>query len=384
MSATSYNIPLGNIATYLNSEGWISAEDDNDRWYVFVGKEGSENDAFEIVLPKKTRSPDYPIYVMHTIEILSSLADKSHESVLQEIDDACRDVLLVRVDDSADARSIPMDLAAKQIPKLKQLVAFAACSEKSQKAHYINSSQGKAMAEHYRFGHTVSGSFGYRVESAVGEKVLFQEDTNQLRQLEIFEDQEIEEIPPLERRVMERIVRGLAATAETVDVHDITPLVDGYISGFNANMCHALLEISKRHERPIEYNVLWSKKIPVPNDVKQHSSIRIDRNHFDYLHAARRHLMVIEPEKISIEGRVTALSSEDDPRSDDVDDRSVIVRVTSGRFKSRKLRIALGKRDYERADNAHMDWNTISVTGVMQRMGSHWHLSDPSDFRVIR
>ena len=384
MAATTYDIPIANITTFLDEEGWNLEQEGDDRWYVFSGEEDSDNDSFEIVLPKTTRSPEYPLYVMHMIEILSSLADKPHELIMQEIQNVCRDVLLVRIDDRASTTSIPMDRAAKQIPKLKQLVAFAACSEKSQKAHYRDSSKGKAMAEHFRFGHTVAGSFGYRVESAVGERMLFHEDLDQLRQLEIFEDQEIEEAPPLERRVLERIVRGLVATAKSVEVRNTQPLVDGYFSGFNANMCQAILQIGQGHYEPIEYRVSWSKKIPVPKDIVQHSSIRIDRSHFDYLNAASRELKETEPRKITVEGRVTALSSEDDPRSEHVDDRSVIVRVSSGRFKSRKLRIALGKRDYERADKAHMDWNTISVTGEMRQIGSHWHLTDPNDFRVIR
>ena len=384
MAATIYDIPIANITTFLDEEGWKLEQEGDDRWYVFCGEEDSDNDSFEIVLPKSIRSPEYPLYVMHMIEILSSLADKSHDLIVQEIQNVCRDVLLVRVDDRASTTSIPMDRAAKQIPKLKQLVAFAACSEKSQRAHYKDSSQGKAMAEHFRFGHTVAGSFGYSVESAVGERVRFNEDRDQLRQLEIFEDHEIEEAPPLERRVLERIVRGLVATAKSVEVGNPQPLVDGYYSGFNANMCQALLQICKGHDEPIEYRVSWSKKIPIPNDIKQHSCIKIDRTHFEYLNAASRQLKVKEPKNVSIEGLVTALSSDDDPRSDDVDDRSVIVRVTSGRFKSRKLRIALGKRDYERADKAHMHWNTISVTGEMHQIGSLWHLTDPNDFRVIR
>ena len=227
-------------------------------------------------------------------------------------------------------------------------------------------------------------SFGYRVESAVGDCVLFREDSEQLRRLEIFSDQEVEEIPPLERRVMERIVRGLAATAKSANEDEITPLVDGYYSGFNANMCNALLEISMGHEEPVEYTASWSKKFPVPPEIKEHSRIRIDRSHFVYLDAARRQLMTQQPEKTTIEGMVTALSSEDDPRSDDADNRAVIVRITTGKYKARKLRIALGKRDYERADKAHMNWNTISVTGEMRQIGSHWHLSDPCDLKVIR
>ena len=112
MSATAYNIPIANITTFLDDEGWKLQEEGDERWYVFSGEVNSDNDSFEIVLPKTTRSPEYPLYVMHMIEILSSLANKSHELIIKDIQNVCRDVLLVRVDGSADARSIPMHLLA--------------------------------------------------------------------------------------------------------------------------------------------------------------------------------------------------------------------------------------------------------------------------------
>lgn len=383
MTSTKYNISLEKIKAYLKGDGWRIVND-SSRWCVFVGHEDVNGDLFEIVLPQKDGSPEYPIYVMHTIEILSSLADKSRELIIQEIQSVNRDVMLVREVNSNGGTSIPIESAAKQIPNLKQLVAYAACSEKNQKTHYRDSTQGKDMAKHFRFGHTSNGSFGYRVESSVGEKTQFQENTRQLRQLQIFEEQEIEVIPPLERRVMERIVRGLAATAETVQIGDLDPLLKGYAAGFNANMCYALLKVSEGHNEPIEFNVTWSKKIPVSKDVTQHCNIRIDRSHLGFLKTASQQLKKIEPIQTSIEGLVTALSSEDDPRGDDVEERAVIIRVATGKHKSRKMRIALGKRDYEQAHRAHIDWKTISVTGVMQYIGSHWYLSDPQDFQIIR
>ena len=382
MIPTKYNIPLEKIRSYLESGGWRIVNN-NRRWCVFEGQKDVKGDPFEIVLPKKDRSPEYPIYVMHMIEILSSLAEKPQELIVQEIENVGCDVLYVRVDGTAGATSIPFHLAAKQIPNLKQLVAYAACSEKNQKAHYRDSWQGRAMAEHFRFGHTLSGSFGYRVESAVSKNVSYKEDSNQLRQLEIFEEHEVEEIPPLERRVMERIVRGLTTTAATASRGDLEPLLKGYGSGFNANMCYAILKILDGHDEPIDFSVSWSKKIPVSEDVKTYSSIRIDRTHFDYLKVAHKELKHILPQRKTIEGRVTALSSDDDPRSDNAEERSVIVRVTSGKHKRRKIRIGLGKRDYERAHRAHINWNTIAVTGVMQHIGSHWYLSDAHDLMII-
>ena len=383
MTATPYDIPLRNLRTFLDSEGWRLA-DDSERWMVYAGASDSVNESFEIVLPKDPRSASLQAYVMHSVEILSSLADKSHDLILQDIVNAGRDILVIQVDDRQGAISIPIELAARQIPKLKQLVAYAACSEKTQRTHYRDSSQGRAMAEHFRFGHTVAGSFGYRVESAVGETALLQEDSEILRQLDIFPEHEVDMVPPLERRVMERIARGLAATSRAADMQDVAPLVEGYAAGFNANMCRALLNFSKGLANPVAFNVSWSKKVAVAKDVERVPCIQIDRKHFDYLQAANRHLKMLEPQETSVEGLVTALSSDDDPKRDDIEDRSVIVRVTAGQQRLGKLRIALGKRDYEVAHKAHMDWNTVAVNGVLQRVGSRAWLTDPREFRIIR
>ena len=383
MSSSRYHIPVQNISTYLTSEGWQPVKG-NANWHVFHGMPGNSGEEFEIVIPTKTQSSDYPLYVMHMIEILASLMDKSHESIAEEIRKVCRDILLVRTQESDNAQSIPMYQAAKQIPNLKQLVAYAACSEKSQRTHYRNSGQGKAMAQHFRYGQTLSEGVGYSVESDVGDNLRLRESSDHLRQLDIFVDQNIDEIAPLERRVMERIVRGIAATIETARLGDLQHLVAGYGSGLNANMCYALLQMSDVHSQPIEFDVIWSKKIAVSGDVQQHRRLQIDRTHIGYLKDAHTQLKEIKPEKISIEGRVTALSSDEDPRSELVDDRSIMIRVSTGQFKNRKIRLALGKQDYARADEAHMNWKTISVTGVMHRIGSHWILSDPHDFRIIR
>ena len=127
MNASVYNLPLGHITSYLKSEGWELVSD-NKRWYVFEGCEDIEGDPFEIVLPKNINAPDYPMYVQHTIKILSSLMDKTPEKITNDILFYDWDILMVRMTENVDATSIPIHLAAKQIPALKQLIAYAASS----------------------------------------------------------------------------------------------------------------------------------------------------------------------------------------------------------------------------------------------------------------
>ena len=62
------------------------------------------------------------------------------------------------------------------------------------------------MVEHYRFGHTFAGSFGYTIESPlIHESDVFRSEfQDRLFELEAYTDEEVV-VTPLERRVMERV-----------------------------------------------------------------------------------------------------------------------------------------------------------------------------------
>lgn len=376
MNASVYNLPLGHITSYLKSEGWELVSD-NERWYVFEGCEDIEGDPFEIVLPKNINAPDYRTYVQHTVNILASLTDKAPQTVADDILLYDRDVLMIRILENVDTTSsIPIHLAAKQIPEIKQLIAYAACSEKNAKTYFDNSASGNKMLKHYRFGHTIASSFGYRIESPVGKQ-------ERLHQIDMFKD-EPEVILPLPRRVMERIIRGLAATEEAARLQNAQPLVDGYESGFNANMCDAIFNMSEQQKEPIEYSIKWSNKISVSEDLRNVNNIRIQRRHFEYLETASEKLKELQPKFRTIEGHVVGLSSRSDPQSEDEADRLVTIHWYPRSGRSRKIQTILGKKDYLDALKAHENWYIVSVQGFVQPRGSKWQLSEPREFKILR
>lgn len=380
MNASVYDLPLGHITSYLESEGWELVSD-NERWYVFEGCEDIEGDPFEIVLPKNINAPDYRTYVQHTVNILSSLTDKAPQTIADNILLYDRDVLTVRLTENVDVTSsIPIHLASKQIPQFKQLIAFAASSEQNARPYFRQPlSLAKEMTKHYRFGRLLAASFGYRIESPVGNKKHFQKP----HQMDLFEEDEV--ILPLSRRVMERIIRGLIATEKAVEQQNAQPLIDGYAEGFNANMCDAILRISDFQREPIEYGIKWSNKIIASDNMKNASNIHIRRRHFEYLETASEQLKILKPKFRTIHGLVIGLSSSGDPLSEDIIDRTVLVKWDPpGRGRPRKIRINLAKDDYVKAHRAHLAWDTISVNGIMQRKGSQWQLSEPREFRILR
>ena len=371
MNADLYALSAEQISSYLDFSGW-KLVNKNDRCYVFEGYKDADGNPFEIVLPVNEDAPDYPVYVEHTVRIMSALTDKSPEVVTNELILFDHDLLMI----DADSRSV--DNAAMQMPPIKRLIGHSANMERSLKPYFNQYYlEARKMLKHFEIHETNNGSVGYRVESKVGEIEPYQR--------KLFKDPtELGDKLPLERRVMERIATGLLTVDMAARERDAQLLIEGYADGFNANMCNAILEISRHSPRPIEYSVNWSRKLPVSQGLRDVNNILIEPLHIEYLKRACDKLKKRKPEFQRIEGRVIGLSSLDDPQSDDADnnERSIVVLRTDRNGSGRKLWINLGKEDYITAHKAHIDWETISVNGLAIKRRSGWQLAEPHNFKI--
>lgn len=372
MNAAVYELPAEHISSYLQRSGW-QLVNQNDRCYVFEGYEDVDDNPFEIVLPINYSAPDYPVYVEHIVRILSALTDKSPNSVANQLILFDRDMLMIEV----DSKSI--DNAAMQIPPIKRLIGHSANMERSLKPYFNQYySEARKMLKHFEIHQKYNGNVSYHVESQVGEVEPYQ--------TMLFGDKEDPgQRLPLQRRVMERIATGLIDLQNATSNRDPHVLLAGYADGFNANMCNAILEISKHSPKPIQYTVNWSKKLAVSQGVRDVKNIQIERLHIEYLKRTCDKLKQRKPDFQRIEGRVIGLSSSVDPQSDDDNnERSIVVLRTDRNGSGRKLWINLGKEDYIAAHKAHMDWKTISVGGLAIKRRSGWQLADPHDFKILR
>lgn len=356
------------LGFYLTRNNW-PLKNENDRWLVYRG------DHFvDIVLAKDALAPDYHVYVDHMLKTLSSATGEAQEQIANDIFCFYRDTLTIE----GDTRSIAF--ADTQVPSIRRLIAHSANMERSLKPNFNQYyAEARKMLSHFEFTHEHNGNLRHLVDSQVGEKKAFQ--------LEIpFEGQDPGEKLPLERRVMERIATGLFMLDYTARTQDWPSLVEGYADGFNANMCKAVLDISKYSPRPVKYSVSWSRKLPVSRGVNDVRNIQIEHSHIECLKRARDKLKEKKSEFHRIEGLVIGLSSLVDPQSDDAEnnERSIVVLRTDRRGSGRKLRINLGKDDYITAHKAHIDWKTISVDGFAVKRRSGWQLADPQEFKIIR
>ena len=373
-ASSTDTIPIDYFKGYLQLNDWELIRD-SKRWCVFHGRKSVSGRPFEIALPKLIEEDDYRVYVQQALKILSSLTSTDADVLAKNIMRYASDLCDVRVRGEADATSVPLDLAFKDIQRLRNIVRFGACSERNAMTYFSQAlSIADKMLRHYQFGHTISGSFSYSVESPVEEADRFHSKPKQL---------ELPLILPLQRRVMERIARGLIATEKSAKLQSAQPLIEGYGGGFNANMCDALLEMGNSRNEPLVFNITWSKKLEASDGVKRIAMIRFDQEHFRYLEIASTKLKTHTPELKAIKGVVVGLSSPDDPRSDDVKERFIILKWDRGRGRPRQVHVSLEKEDYITAHEAHLEWRTISVIGDLQKKGSIWQLADPQDFRIL-
>jgi hypothetical protein len=372
------NLQIENLISYLELTGWKPARTSNQRWLVLEGASDIDDEPLEIVLPQDSSAPDFKIYLANAINLLCAVTEERPENVVKKIRFFDRDVLSIRNLETDEQDSITLDLAAKQVSRLKQLVSYAASSEREPKPHFnFVLSIGRRMVERYRFGHTFPGSFGFTIEAPIVSKPV---------QLPLLpEDMERVVIMPLERRVMERIVRGLLATQRATKERDLQKLVREYSSGFNANMCDAIVKMSKERAMPLEYTVLWSPKLGPSDDIEDPGVIRLSEISYQYLDDASRELRELEPEYVVIRGMVTDLSSKGDPLGSSDIPRSIAIKWTNRPDRERpvKVIISLEREDYVAAHEAHLKWRTVEVTGAIERVGTLWRLSDPQDFKVI-
>ncbi len=363
MTALLPQPPLERLVSYLRFEGWKLVSD-NERWYVLEGYEDIDGDAIEIILSKNDSAPDYRLYIEQTLDIVSSLTNKSLDMLAREIMHRERDILDSRITKNADVTSTALMSAFNAVSGLKDLFVCATDSEqRDAKPFYQKAgSNPNRILEVVRFGHTFAGSFGYSIESPVKT------------QTDMFQ-------APLERRVLERIVTGLVTTDKAVKLEDISPLVNGYETGFSANMCDAVLSMSDDHSIPIEYSVRWSDKYPVSTHLSAINSVYIEREHFEYLREASERLRDIIPEYVTVEGTIASLKSPDDPQSADVADRKVTIKWEMEEGKSRTIVVPLERNEYEEAWVAHWNKQVVSVKGFVQ--GSKRLLTDAKEFKVL-
>lgn len=361
------------LVEYLNLTGW-KVSSSNDKWKVFEGDADYYGDPLEIVMPQDVRAPDTALYVSNAVTMLSAIKKIDPELLLRNIRFYDRDILRIKNLETGDTFSISLRMAAAQVPQLKNIVSYSACSEVDPLP--VHASTNKPIARHmvqqYQFGHTFRGSFGFTIEVPLSGSSITENDLLK----------GVKYLPP-ERRVMERIVRGLSHTKMAVETRDTQHIIENYADGFNANMCRSLLSLSVDKTSPIEFSITWSPKVVPSEDISKPDPLILSEPSYKHIEYAAKVLEELEPKEVTIRGLVKSLKADDNPLGLDTS-RTVVIEVTNASDKlPPRVTVLLSKEDYQHALTAHGEWLPVTIKGILQvRRGNKWHIIKYSSFDV--
>jgi|CXWL01.1.fsa_nt_gi hypothetical protein len=370
-----------NLLPFLRYSGWEQIDIAKARWIVVHGEQDVNKYPLELVFPLEKGADERRSYIVKAIELLAALKHEPMQLVVQSIINYDRDMLYIRNTDTEEENAIAFNLAVDQINNLKRTIQFSACSERDAKPYFPEITPvGRRATRSFLFGHTFAGSFGFTIEAPRLP------DPPQFIQPALPVNSDFPPPPvdvPFERRVVERIARGLVLTKRAEDERDHGVLLREYASGFNSNMCSAVVGISQDKKANVEFRIAWSPKIRPGDDVAQIQPVRLLPNGYEILEYAAQQLKSLKPEFVNVVGHVRALTSSDNPLSLGTR-RAVVVRgIYPGIRRAVDVIVELERDDYAKANDAHIRWQNVQASGIISRSGTGWRLLNMRDFKVL-
>ena len=360
------------LERYLLRSGWKRQTYPNHirRIYLDGDESGGE---IELFFTDDARSADREIKL--ALNTLSQLCERSIASIIYDVRSLAYDIIRTRVPtEYVRNEAIELRLAATYIKNMKDFLASAATTEVTGGKSYKRVlKDAVSYSEGCLFGHTFKGSFGFVIESPLG--------LNESPALDI-----VEETPPFERKVVERIANGLISYRKAVEEQSPAPIV-AHGQGFSANMCDILAGIVEEMEvSRLDINIALSPEWRSISSEDISSIFSIEFKDLGLLREASKSLRQEEeePQEVTIFGRVKRLETEGNPADlfDRTAAREIEVNWVNEDDKLLRVKCAVSPSNYLLAVEAHKSGKIVSATGMLAKTGRSWVLNDVSEFKV--
>lgn len=359
------------LERYLVSHGWQSQSLSGGTRRLWVD-DADASIPIEIFLNNARNSHHRDILLALTT--VSQFYDRSLPEIYSEIRALNYDIITTRIPNDYVANdSIALKVASEYLDKMKDLLAAAGSAEVSGD-RYIRRlrKEGIEYSDRCRFGHTFRGSFGFQIESPVG---LNDEPTLD----------GMEEAPPLGRRVVERISRGLLSLRIAESASSPSAIVSDD-RGFSSNMCEILVDIIKdvgisHLEIDIAFSPEWRS-----TSASESGSFSLSHAHVDVLEQAAKALRVEDPpQSIEIAGRIKRLETDGNPSDifDDASRREIELVWVNEDSRPVQVKLLLSPEQYLLALDAHKDGRLVLAKGMLTRVGRSWRLEEILSFEPI-
>jgi hypothetical protein len=377
---------LDDLIVYLRRHGWKPESSPSDQTQVWTCGEDAVGNPIRIVLPSSSEDPYTDELIMRAIRLIAVRREDDPVVVAFNIAKRDSDVLCPRIVGKHINGSVPYRLVSDVIKGIGDLLAASATQEDNPREHFDRVTQvGKKFVERCRFGHTQRRSFGLVVECPVGLNPggdLF-EESDEVEPTET----------PFERRVVERVAKGLLDLRRSIQDGSPSPLTQNVALGFNANLCDALTGILETvDDLDLEFGILWSPEWRTRQMVSGFRSLRIESHSVEYLQAASRALRsdLGESKKQAIDGTIIELHSLtpplDDVEVEGSEERTILVsRPMPDRPRPMIIEMTLDAESYRKACDAHKTGALIRATGWLEKPSrtSHHKLGGLTGFEVL-
>lgn len=307
--------PLGTIAARVLLDGRTAGT----RNFTIYVSALADFQGVELVVPSTVDSPEYAQLIARVFEGLAALEDREEEEVLRAVREVGFDVLRSRIPDAqVVGDAIHLNIARGFIVGIRNVLASTAHTELAPSPYFLRlRREGADYADRCRFAHTFRGRLGFTVESPL--------EPNAQATLP-----GIVPAPPFERRVVQRLSRGLHHVSQAVAQDSTAPITSGTKTGFSANICEhlaALVEDTSRGGISFDFSFSpeWgSGEEPTP-PAEQYV---LGPGETDVIKAAARELRAqIQSWDETVFGRVIRLASDADPSdlTDMLGEREVVI-----------------------------------------------------------
>jgi hypothetical protein len=184
---------------------------------------------------------------------------------------------------------------------------------------------------------------------------------------------------------VERLVRGLHHIRDAEASENPTVIAERYQTGFNANMCDALLDLIEKTSDRLKLEFAWSPEWRPALDVLDIPTFAIKPSTIELVRDAAISLRRIETARnYTVVGTVIRLKSEHNPSDllDLTSPREIVLQWNSADFGQLNVKVVLPPADYITAVEAHKSGQLISITGMLERVGRSWILSSPGKLQL--
>lgn len=357
------------IRRYLQLHRWTESGTKSDAVSLFtLIVDGTR---LELPLPIRHDFDGAKRFIADALRTLSQLDNRDVFEIIEDINSIGFDRVRSIIPDAlVRSETIDLNIATNFVIGARRLVTATATNELTPSPFYGRATkEAQAYTDRCRFGHTFRGSFGFTIESP-----LVQNDEPAFPG--------VTQTPPFERRVVQRIVRGLHDVRQAEASDNPGVIAEHYQTGFNANMCEAFADLIAGTTDQLRIEVAWSPEWTPTPDVQPDPIFQIRPSTLEIVREAATSLRKAETAKErSIVGPITRLKSEHNPADllDISSPREIVVQWNSSEFGVLNVRTTLSPADYLTALEAHKSGRMIAITGMLERINRTWILSFPRD-----